>query len=70
MAVCHSAIVGHMEQHAAPADTPDTAVATSELVDDELLVEASIELACVHRIDWRPLALPARVRNALEKKPQ
>jgi acyl-CoA thioester hydrolase len=37
---------------------------------DELLVEASIELACVHRIDWRPVALPARVRIALEKKPQ
>ena len=47
MAVCHSAIVGHMEQHAAPADTPDTAVATSELVDDELLVEEiSIDGMC------------------------
>ena len=56
MAVCRSAIVGRMEQHAAPAETPDTAVATSELVDDELLVDVDNRHAVVRgeTVKFRP----------------
>ncbi len=36
------------------------------LRDGQCLIEASIELACVHRHHWRPIPLPRRVRAALE----
>ncbi len=37
---------------------------------DECLIEAEVELACVHRHEWRPIALPRRVRAALENDPR